>query len=216
MTQKPSRVIVCIGDSITAGGNDESGRNGWPSRVQEGLSRDFNAAVHNLGVPAYITRQVIENTLPQVAGHKPDLLIIAVGVNDARSTTVPPSIPHKAERDPAAYRADVREILQKARALCPNILVVTPMPVDPAKLGQPSPEGLRSRWPAAVVESYVAILKSECAAAGIPVLDLHQGLPDAVAPRSFTAYLVDGLHPNAKGYETMAKLIEAKARPLLG
>ncbi len=82
--------FVAIGDSFTEGLNDEirgDGRHrGWADRVAELLvTRQHieELSYANLAIRGRLTRQIMEEQVPQAQALKPDLVTVGAGVNDA-------------------------------------------------------------------------------------------------------------------------------------
>ena len=81
---------VALGDSLTAGKGD-AGRDGhqvgWAQRLADILSVRTAARCRltNLAVDGVTVSQVLADQLPAVAGTRPDLLSVTVGMNDIRA-----------------------------------------------------------------------------------------------------------------------------------
>jgi lysophospholipase L1-like esterase len=84
--------IVAVGDSITWGSNANNPGNQvarpWPSILQDHLQKwnsNDNITVVNYGFSGSDSGQIINNNLIDIRNENADLVILAVGVNDARS-----------------------------------------------------------------------------------------------------------------------------------
>jgi lysophospholipase L1-like esterase len=87
-TQPPIRRFIALGDSFTEGLDDElrpDGRNrGWADRFASHLDGVYPGLHYaNLAVRGKKARQVLEEQVPVAIQMRPDLVSLAVGVNDA-------------------------------------------------------------------------------------------------------------------------------------
>jgi lysophospholipase L1-like esterase len=197
--------IVCIGDSNTYGHGEIFG--GWPKRLgglleQQGFQVD---GIFNLGIGGNKTAEVTHR-LGEALVRFPELLIVAVGVNDARSWVDAPGL--RPETSEEGYKLDAARLVAAAKKICPRVLVLIPFEVDEQKIAATIVDG--ARWEEAVVYRYSRILVEACQAADVPYLDLHTELPQAVAPKKVSDLLGDGLHPGAEGYQAIAQLVAAR------
>lgn len=79
--RRPVPVIVCFGDSITAGYGVEPGR-AWPDDLQTGLdNRGYHYRVVNLGISGNTTKDGVDR-LPEVLRLHPAIVIVEFGGND--------------------------------------------------------------------------------------------------------------------------------------
>ena len=92
--RKPFARFVAVGDSFTEGLNDEirgDGRHrGWADRVAELLiTRQHieELSYANLAIRGRLTRQIMDEQVPQAQALKPDLATVGAGVNDALRRT---------------------------------------------------------------------------------------------------------------------------------
>ncbi len=91
--QALTRRIVCLGDSITRGYGVPASQ-AWPARLEAILSRNARPPwqVINAGVPGDTILQGLARLERDVSPHRPDVVFIAFGLNDAhlarRSTDV--------------------------------------------------------------------------------------------------------------------------------
>lgn len=196
--------IVCIGDSNTYGHGEIFG--GWPKYLdgfleQQGVQID---GIFNLGIGGNKTAEVTHR-LGEALIRFPDLLIVAVGVNDARSWVDAPGL--RPETSEEGYKLDAARLVAAAKKICPRVLVLIPFEVDEQKIAATMED---ARLKADVVYRYSRILVEACQAADVPYLDLHTELPKAVAPKRVSDLLWDGLHPDAEGHQAIAQLVAAR------
>ncbi|MEN8161441.1 MAG: GDSL-type esterase/lipase family protein, partial [Myxococcota bacterium] len=103
--------ILCLGDSHTYGAplpRDES----YPSQLQARLDAAFpgDYRVINLGAPGANSAMVARHFAENVRRHRPDLVILWVGVNNAWNPT-------DTERWDGAQRGPVRRALDQSKLL---------------------------------------------------------------------------------------------------
>ncbi len=129
--------IAFMGDSVTLGAEAAAWtlnlwtekNKAYPSRVVAGLRSLFPAAKPEgvLAVQGGTTSKVAPKFFDDtVAPAKPDLLLIAFGLNDANS-----SIGGKPRVSVDEYRDGLRGVIQKARAAGTEVMLVTPMQPSP-------------------------------------------------------------------------------------
>ena len=190
---------VALGDSYTIGTSVDPPER-WPDQLVALVpALDL---VANLGVDGFTSRDLIELELPRLAGVRPDLVSVLVGVND-----VVRGVPE------ASYRANVEHILEAVLALVPAgraFVVTTPdYTVTPAgaRYGDPGER-------AAGVRAINAIITELAAARGVAVVDIHGLSLRAADDRSLVA--TDGLHPSGAQYASWVDLIVPIVRAMLG
>ena len=193
---------VALGDSYTIGtgvGREER----WPDQLVERLSAggvDIEL-VANLGVNGYTSGDLIADELPQVAGLRPDLVSVLVGVNDVVQG-VPTS----------AYRANVAEILGALLGEVPRERIVVVSTPDYTRTPRGADFGSPEAQRAGIAEVN-RIMREETAARGIAFVDIGRvadgvgAAPDLVAS--------DQLHPSGAQYELWVDLIEPVVTGLL-
>jgi lysophospholipase L1-like esterase len=136
--------------------------------------------VLNAGVSGARTEAVERLSREVLAIGKPDLVIVAVGLNDA----------HRDVRTSDADFIDkYRAIVARARMAGADVRVTTIPPVGPAEMGRAG-EFDRER---------IAALNAQIRRIGVPVIDIYSAL---AGPRGMTPVVntEDGVHPNARGY----------------
>lgn len=101
-------VIVCIGDSITAGQYLPPDK-AWPQQ----LSRMTGRRVKNAGVANETTRQGLERFPRHVQDVRPDALVIQFGLNDCNRWKTDRGLTRVSR---SAYAANLREMVTRAFA----------------------------------------------------------------------------------------------------
>ena len=168
------RVIVILGDSLTAGlgvAPDEA----YPARLQARLTREgYPYRVVNAGVSGDTTAGGLRR-LPWVLRQRPEIVIVALGANDGlRGQSV------------AAMRANLTEIVRQARAAGARVLLAG-MRLPP-NYGNGYVREFEAVFPAVARQQNVAL---------VPFL-----LDGVAADPSLNQ--ADGMHPNAEGQKTIA------------
>lgn len=197
-------VVVCVGDSITAGTvragvNDVEG--GWPGRL--GRLLGHRARVVNRGIggataglwagtaaprATAIYLRLMERRWPELAGaddaplldrvlvhDRPDVVVVLLGVNDLRVDDS-----RDGER---RLLGDLERLVRDARLVVPNVLVVTLPPVP----------GL-SREAVARVNTGILEL-------GAPVISVWAEMDGR------EGLFADGVHPTPEGHQALAEIV---------
>jgi len=189
-------VYVALGDSLTAGRDDHGPggvRIGWARRLAGILSTRtaVPCALTNLAADGASAAVVLGRQLPALAGARPDLLSVTVGMNDIR--------------DPAfseeGFAAEVAVLLDGLTATgatvltctLPDIAGIMPLPADLV-------EAARQRMRRAS-----DIIREQAARRGAVCLDAW-AMPGAADPGLFGP---DRIHPNASGHQLMADAFAA-------
>ncbi|HWQ16163.1 MAG TPA: GxxExxY protein, partial [Roseiflexaceae bacterium] len=180
-----TRTVVCLGDSLTQGTIGASYVDALRRRLGPGV-RVVNAGVDGDTVPNLLRRLDRD-----VAPHRPDLVVVLVGLNDmgaAYGEPVQRAYYRFVKRAPlnltpprfaAAYRcliAALRERTGAAVALC-TLTAIGESPDDPAQ---------------ALVEAYSAVVQALALQEGLPLIDLRAAFRAAIAadPRPGPPYRI--------------------------
>ncbi|UQZ90409.1 hypothetical protein C4J81_14825 [Deltaproteobacteria bacterium Smac51] len=171
------RVIVMLGDSLTAG-NDWTGS--FPS------SRYPHLKIHNMGISGNTTIDIIRR-LDEVIALKPDSIFFQAGINDFGATGSRRGI---VERHKAIWR-ELRESLPGVR-----IQVISLLPLAEEKY-----PGINAK-----IRDVNVQLKEEAEKSGLVFIDLYRPLADSHGslPDDFT---FDGVHLKAPAYERWIEAI---------
>ena len=111
---------------------------------------------------------------------RPDLVVIAVGVNDAQAG---------GKTDLLTFREEYAALVKRVRQVAPAVVILNVAPV-----ARPSFVDARTFDPAAI-----ANINRTLTTLGVPVIDLSDAMARPGAPLP-SAYTDDGVHPNATGY----------------
>lgn len=178
---------LALGDSFTIGTGSEPSR-AFPARlVDRWRAKGCSLAVENVAVNGYTTDDLIERELPALASFRPTFVTVAIGANDIVQA-------HTLD----AYRANVRRILDAAKASGARVVVI------------PQPDWSRSPAAAAfgtqaslvdAIARFNAALAEEARAKGAEWVDLAPLMQQQAAQGQLAS---DGLHPSADAYDAWA------------
>lgn len=181
------RVLLCLGDSLTAGlGLDES--LAWPAVLQARLDRDLPGwKVVNAGVSGDTTAGGLQR-LAWLLKAKPTAAFVCLGGNDGlRGVPV------------AESEADLKAIVKKLKAAG---VAVTLGGMDlPSNLGEDYRREFRAIFPRVAKDQKVALLKFMLkGVGGVPELNQADGIhPTAEGQRLVAANVAEFLLPKLKG-----------------
>jgi len=180
-------VILCVGTSLTAGpGVDPA--DAWPARLQKRLdAAGLRYRVVNAGVSGETSAGALRR-IDWVLRQPAAVLVLETGANDGLRG-----------QEPEATRANIRAILEKARARTPPpkllLLGMKALPNYGADYGR----RFEAIYPELARESGAALVPFVLAGvAGVPRLNQ-----------------ADGIHPTADGHEVVAETVWTALRPLL-
>ncbi len=185
--------IYCVGDSITYGQLDTSGRatTPYPARLQEYLreyDNDELATITNTGVSGRQSSAILNNLQTEVIDNDPDLVIYNAGTNDSReanNVTV------------SQFRENVDATLQM---LADNDIPVIVLGITPRAKENLSENGEKRRYLMADE------LHAAAAQAGAPYIDTYSDLMDIYKSggHGWKEVSSDGSHYSQKGYDLIA------------
>ncbi len=206
--------LFFIGDSITAGAWDNQG--GWASRLSAQLLERLNTSErkhegfycmpYNLGVSGDTVADVIRRFEKEVStrtysDNETDTVqfVFAVGVNDTVYLL-------EEERDHASdeiFKEDLLKLISLAKKITSNITFVGLLPVEQERM-DPCVWSPYLAYRNENIERFNTIIEDTCKSEGLSFIsffDEWKAFPD------LENHLSDGLHPNDKGHEKIAKKI---------
>jgi lysophospholipase L1-like esterase len=206
--------ILIFGDSIAQGAWDERG--GWADR----LKGYYNSAklddlsvrsvgVFNLGISGNTADDVVVRIEGEIVTRQDkwatrnDLYIIAVGVNDSRSSGGQENL----VSSPEHYQEQLERIIEVVHKFSDNILFIGITPVDDSKT---LACGDTQYWLARVAQ-FNQVLVDFCDKHTLPIVEIF----DSMQQMDFKGLLPDGLHPNTEGHEWMYEQIKPHVLRLL-
>ena len=201
--------IVMFGDSTTA---ERPGavEKVYADRVREALQGGTPPlTVHNAGLGGHTTRDARRRLARDVLAHKPRLVVIQFGINDA-AVDVWKTPPPSASRVPLAeYEQNLRWMIATLREQkVKPVLMTTNLARWTNKLrelyGKPPyrPEDADG-FDAPVLSGYNQVVRKLAAELAVPLVEVH----DAFSAKNPDKLLLDGMHPNDKGHQVIAELL---------
>lgn len=182
---------VALGDSLTVGEGDTGpdGRwIGWARRLARLLTArtSVSCGLTNLAVGGATVPIVLREQLPAVAGLRPDLISVTVGMNDLRV----------AEFRPEAFAAGFGQLLDGLTvtgatvlaSTLPDIAEIAPLPAELVAIAHQR------------IRQASDIIRDQSARRGVVCLDAW-AMPGTNDPGLFSP---DRFHPNASGHSLMA------------
>ncbi len=170
---KLTKVIACLGDSITYG---------YPFTPKESWVALWNVpagfSTMNFGVNGDTTSDLLHR-LPEVMRHKPWSLVLLGGTNDAYlQYHVMDSL------------NNIKEITSRAREQHIKINIGIPIPALTPFI---------EKW----LASYRVVLIDWASAEGYAIIDFYQAMLDPSTKIPVPEYYVDDVHPSRLGYQAM-------------
>lgn len=187
-----NQVIACIGDSIVAGEDDETGQGGWVGRLGGKVAPDI---VYNLGICGDPITGVYSR-LGEIWRREADVVVLGCGFNDIKVYT-DELAPRGEEYAVPAYTTEKtwQLVLKTLKQTLPSLVV---LPHDTLK---PRSEGGGRIIRQESIEQHRDYITGLCDEFNVPVLKI-EGLE--------ARHTTDGLHLNALGYQLYADQVYAK------
>jgi len=200
--------MVAFSDSVTNGSGRFGVSEGQTFRAvagrQLGEKLQREVRVVNAGVDGDITPNAIRRVDSDVLAHRPQLVTVLFGVNDAGyyrpDTDGFAETPRVAEHEFANRLTDIVARLQSGGV---KVLLLTPLPMNEnywgAQLAPYIENGLNF-----LVERYAARVREVARQRGVRLVDAYshfRNLGDT------TRIVPDGIHPNAEGHRLLAELL---------
>ena len=182
--------VACVGDSITFGaGVENRGQNNYPKVLGRLLGAGYET--RNFGVNGATLLKKGDKpywktgAFKAATGFKPHIVIVKLGTNDSK----PQNWKHKGQ-----YAADLAALADHFASLPtrPKIWLCKPAPV------------YRDRWginEKAVKGEVIPLLEGVAKKKKLPIIDLYKALS------GIKQHFPDGIHPNAKGAEILARAV---------
>lgn len=186
-TARPGGYIVFLGDSITAGPDDNTNvaqGGSWPTLTAI-LSGQQVQRAYNAGIFGNTSAAMLARFDTDVTPYAPSAVTIAAGTNDTGN-----GVPF------ATFQANIQAIVAKVRAIGAVPILCTIPPTDSASPA--NRKGLIVQWN--------GWLKRYAALQGLTILDFYSVLVDPTTGGYKSALSSgDTIHPSAAGYLAMAQ-----------
>ena len=200
--------VACIGNSITDGhGIDFAPANGYPAQLQKLLGNDY--WVKNFGVSGRTMLNkgdqpyMNETAWKDAVAFKPDVVVIKLGTNDSKPQNWQYGAEFKQDLQQliTTLRPDLLKPVKKGKKNKkqviknegPKIILCTPIPA------------FKKSWninDEIITNNIIPIQQEVASEYNLKVIDLHTLFGDGK-----DTMLEDGIHPNGKGAQKMAKII---------
>ncbi len=197
------RVIVCHGDSITAGAHLEA-KDKYPE-ILKSLVPD--ATVINSGIGGNTSGQGLARLEKDVLRHHPDVVVLLFGTNDSVLTG---EAKYRVAVD--AYEENLREMIRRCRAAGAEVVLCTLLPIIPEPYYTRHPKqfydaegGLEK-----ILHRYHAAATKAGKDLKVPVIDLYKTFEKDL---TLLRPAPDGVHPNAKGTKAIAEEVANQLAP---
>ncbi len=200
---KPDSRIVFIGDSITdvkfnfKNMHKIKGRKVYALQLKRFLkkySRDIDVKIK--GIASNRTYHVYDRLTKDCINHKPDVIIMLIGVNDAWERYVPEQYPP----NPRDTELHLREIYRRIRRELPDtqILYLMPFMIDTVEEKLPFHKTL---------DDWREFYRTAAEENGAVIVDLQQVFYDEQKKTLPKKLAVDGIHPTNLGHNVIADAI---------
>jgi len=204
--------IVAFGDSTTA---TRGQLNIYAKRLAAAATlRPFELKIINAGVGGNHTSLARKRFDRDVLRHQADVVIIQFGINDAAVDvwrTPPATLPRISLQQ---FEENLKHFISTSRSQGTQVILMTPNPMRwTAKL-----KTLYGKAPYAVNDpdgfnkllvTYAASVRKLAKDHQVPLIDIYQLFQDynKQPNQSIDTLLLDGMHPNDRGHEIIAKLL---------
>jgi sialidase-1 len=205
---KPGGIIM-FGDSTTAERRGEV-KKVYAERVSESLHGiGLSLSTHNAGVPGNTTRNARDRFTKDVLAHKPRLVVIQFGINDAAIDVwkKPPATASRVSL--TEFEQNLRWMVNALREHKAKPVLMTTNPTrwtDKMRemYGKPPyrPDDADG-FDAPVLSRYNAAVRRLAAELNVPLVEVHE----AFTAKNADKLLLDGVHPNDEGHRLIADLL---------
>lgn len=206
MSVSTSPLIVCFGDSLTAGFQSPTVRNPqgqstpYGSRLQDLMGA--SARVRVSGVCGEVTGEMVLRFRQDVLDHHPDYVIILGGTNDLGWNAAPSEI--------------MRNLIQLYERTC--AINAAPIPVTVPSIRIETGQGSEGQaWLAAHVarrQQLNRLIQEYATEKALPWIDLFTATAEPETLQLAAVYSNDGIHLTDAGYLLFAELVAEILRPL--
>lgn len=189
--------VAVWGDSIVYGAGDQDGL-GWVGRLRKAFfdPEDGGESVYNRGINGDTTADLLARFPAEIATLQPSHVLIGIGINDTVHNLGDAATPRISLRE---FVENVSSLLAVAKDSGAHVIVIGMTNVVDSLL-QPFPWSTTGKcYSDAVVKKYDEELERIARDMDLQFVKMHGLL--------LSDELFDGLHPNAAGYEKMARTI---------
>lgn len=213
--------VVFLGDSVTAGYGLRGPRSceSYPKLLQDEVTfRQLPWELIPSALDGIDTRYALRRFARLVTAHQPDVVVILLGLNDARPAGRRESVPA------TAYEQNLLAIVDRVRGIGAEAMIVTPNPrfdlnspvtarpqTHEASGGNSASDVAPGEGPELMCP-YAEAAQRVARRQGLPLVDLYR----VFAETGCLAELVpDGIHPGPSGHRLIAATLTEQLLPLL-
>ena len=195
--------IITFGNSITWG-RGEMPNVSWAGRLKQYFeSQDLYNALFNLGIPGNTSRDLLKRFPTELSsrinydreGDK-FLILIAIGINDCKGVGSPDNTKVKIDE----FKDNFEKLIQIAKKHTKHVVAIGLTPVDEKRTNPFENTYFTNK----TVKKYDDVIKETSKNNKIRFIDILTKMSQEDYPK----LLVDGLHPNSKGYDFMYGIIK--------
>jgi lysophospholipase L1-like esterase len=197
------KTIVFVGDSITEGAGDDE-RGGWTRRVEAWLRAGVRA-IH-AGISGNTIVDVLQRLDRDVLSHNPNVIVLAIGINDSRQYPVDGG---RYALSPQDFSTGLVAFATRVKASKAPVFVVGLNPVDETRTGFFEAGMI---YASDAQRLYDETLRSFANDNGYEYIAIE---PSFAANGGAQALTTDGLHPNPAGHALIAHAVWAKLEGVL-
>ena len=195
-------ILVC-GDSISFG-RGESPNISWVGRLKNYFEpRDFYNNVFNLGVPGDVTTNLLVRFETEINARinytRPEnkfIIMLAIGLNDSRGVNSPNNVKIKLP----VFEKNIIKLIKIAKEYTNQVVVIGLTPVN-EDLTTPYENTYLSNKR---LQEYDKILENSAMKYKVHYVNIL----NTITKLNYKKLLVDGVHPNKKGYDELYKIIK--------
>jgi lysophospholipase L1-like esterase len=190
----PGARIVAVGDSITAD------RVGWAEILGETIKQrtEGSASLINCALAGSTSTDTVER-IDTIETLKPDVVLLMIGTNDARSQRLLPGEPLVSTEE---SRRNLQLIIRASSQIASRTVLLTPPPL----FDEPSRRGLRAgTWNNSWDGRVLLTLVDEVRSSAPFLIDLV--CPEVFNPRDQEVMDEDGIHPTHHGHIKITKTL---------
>lgn len=155
-----------------------------------------DCGVYNRGICGDTTEDILRRFDIEVSSIEPDLILIAVGINDSKFPNGGSENKVPFER----FQGNINTLVVKATEKAQKVVLIGLTEVNEAIINEVPIGSSSSVFKNEVIQKYDAHLEALAEKEGVAFVSMKKTLDT-------TSDLMDGLHPNAAGYEKMFKAI---------
>lgn len=196
--------LFVFGDSIAWGAWDTEG--GWVTRIKKHVNERVISSIYknydeviNLGVSGNDTNNLLtrfENELSVRLNPEEDLgIIIAIGINDSQFVNAENNF----QVTPKKFNSNLKKLIALARKHTDKIVLVGLSPVNETSL-----DNSETTYTNDSIIKYNGFIKNICHIENLDFIEIFAEFTKS----DISKLIADGLHPNNKGHEIMARNVE--------